>query len=217
MRSILAGTAALALVLGLCTSPAFACWDGYAASYGRVTVMGGDMVWDAKKAELLARWLPRIDAIVPAGETLEVYFTEAALSGGRTVEFPAERYDVLFSRLAGAIGTSASDRRTAMNAAREAMTIQIAATRDRARADALVASLSDMDDEHAVQAHGFYEAGGFPAFNPAVHVITRREADGSEVHQVVVGAFVDRARAAEVRADLASRGFRAFIRPIDPE
>lgn len=217
MKSIVAGVCGIALVLGLFSSPAFACWDGYAASYGRVTVMGPDIVWDAKKADLLARWLPRIDALVPAGETLEVYFTEAALSGGRTVEFPAERYDVLFARLAGLVGSSASDRRAAMNAAREAVTIQIAATRDRASADALAASLSDMDDENAVQAHGFYEAGGFPAFNPAVHVITRHEADGSEVYQVVVGAFVDRAHAAEAQADLATRGFRAFIRPIDPE
>ena len=94
--------------------------------------------------------------------------------------------------------------------------MQIAAVRDRARADALADRLNDLGrPDGPLGAAGMYDAGGFPAANPTVHVVSEEDANGRPVYRLVTGTFLTRAEADEVaREASAELGTTAFVRRL---
>ncbi len=181
----------VAFSLSVLTSNARACFDGHVASYGKVELTGGEDVWQAERANYLGEWLPRIDAIIPEGQSVEVFYGEADVDGG-TIAFPPGRMDILFRRLARHYDTPRSERRAALQIGARVQTIQIASTRDYEAALAMAHRLSEAILQTDVDAnlHGFYEAGGFPADNNPVHVV-ESEVRGETVYRVVIGAFLN--------------------------
>ena len=179
---------------GLRTSPASACWDGFFAQHEQVTVYGGDTEWSPDRVRELALWVPRLQALI-GQRAMDVYFDNADVDELGSVEFPEGHYDVLFRLLAQKFGVSQAEQRAAMAIEIAPLTIQIAATRDRARAEALVDRLmardqSDDELEAIDGVHGFFEAGGFPADNASFHVVEKTGDDGAPVYQVLAGAFL---------------------------
>ena len=111
---------------------------------------------------------------------------------------------------------SRAEQRAAMAIEIAPLTIQVAATRERARAEALVDRLmardqSDEELEAIYGVHGFFEAGGFPADNASFHVVEKIGDDGAPVFQVLAGAFLSRTQADQavevLRAALQLDGF----------
>lgn len=208
----------LALLLSVSHAvPAAACFDGYVAAYGHVQVSGPDFEWSRERAVELATWLPRLNALA-GDEAVEVSFGEAYLADGQSIEFPADRFDILFDRLADALGTENSARDAAMALGADALTVQIAATRDRDAAYRMAATLGQGtpdDFEYGVDVHGFYEAGGFPAENSAVHVLERTNEDGEIVYQLVVGSFTTRSAATDALETLRrTYQLEGFVRSL---
>ncbi|MEM9194761.1 MAG: SPOR domain-containing protein [Myxococcota bacterium] len=203
----------LILATSLVAVPAAACWDGYSASHGNIHVMGSNTEWSPDLAQKLALWLPRLEVLLGEQE-MAVYFNQADLEQG-SVAFPPGRFDVLFARTARLLGTPRTERRAALRQGGSPLTIQIAATRDRDRADALVRRFETEWEDQMYELHGFYEAGGFPSNNPAVHLLTRQDDDGNDVYQVVVGAFINRNQATHAQSVLQNElAVESFIRPL---
>ncbi|MFT5357307.1 MAG: hypothetical protein ACI9KE_004541 [Polyangiales bacterium] len=209
----------LFLVITLILSPpsASACWDGYAAVYGNVTVQGGDTEWSPENARELAIWLPRLSAII-GEEQLEVAFGSAFVRDAE-IDYPAGRFDLLFARVARKLGLERQARRAAMQIGFDALTVQVGATRDRASADALAERLMQSDPGYSsgsfAAEHGFYEAGGFPADNSSLHVLETTDAQGAPVFRVVVGAFMTMADAQVVaEAMRQAHGMSAYVRRL---
>ena len=206
------------LVLGLIAmlwtaGPARACWDGEALTVGDVTYTGGHVGWDPDRARELATWLTRIDALLGPEAQLEVYWDGAVLQDPRrgVVEWERDGRSLaaLFREVALHSGASPEEVRRARTLAASPVTVQVAAVSDRARAEQLAERITGS----GAGEHGYYETGGFPADNPTAHVVTGADARGRTVHRVVVGAFVDRAHAEQVRDRLAEQlGLRGRVR-----
>ncbi|MFK7999931.1 MAG: SPOR domain-containing protein [Polyangiales bacterium] len=207
-----------AIALAIVSPPSTqACWDGYAAVYGNVTVQGGDTEWSPENARELAIWLPRLNALV-GEEPLEVVFGSAYVRDAE-IEYPRGRFDLLFARVARKLELERPARRAAMRVGFEALTVQVGATRDRASAEALADRLMQSDPGYTTgtfaAAHGFYEAGGFPADNSSVHVIESTDARGVPVFRVVVGAFLTTDVAQDVAAAMRrTHGTSAYVRRL---
>jgi hypothetical protein len=189
-----------------------ACWDGYSVQTDDgIHFTGGDESWSPERAAELASWALRFHALLGADGTLESEFGwgEAAI-GDRTFELRGEGTpDEVFRTLATALGITRSERRRLLAIEAHPYTVQLAASHDRARAEALASRLSE-----ATLPMGFYEAGGFPADHPEAHVI---EADvhGARVYRVVVGAFLDRAAAMRAAGEIAAvTGRPTALRPL---
>lgn len=217
LASIVASVLVVLLAATVSPSSARACWDGYAAVYGNVTVQGGDTEWSPENARELAIWLPRLNALV-GEEPLEVSFGSAYIRDAE-IEYPQGRFDLLFGRLARKLELQRPARRAAMRAGLEALTVQVGATRDRASADALAERLMQSDPGYSTGAfaaeHGFYEAGGFPADNSSLHVIESEDAHGVAVFRVVVGAFLTADVAQDVAAAMRrTHGMSAYVRRL---
>lgn len=209
MRSLLPLLLGLVLV---CLAPrrASACWDGFLAATPHLTVMGSDTQWSLSRAEHLAEWLPRIEALLAArGVTVEASFGQAYFDD-ETVSYEEREMDRLFDALADALGASDAERRRAMSARGDAHTVQLAATRDLDAARALAARINEQEED----SHGFYEAGGFPARNDVAHVVEVTGAAGQPVYRVLVGTFLDRAEASRVAALLRPITGEAFLRRL---
>lgn len=210
---------ALSLLIAIVISPASAeaCWDGYAAVYGNVTVQGGDTEWSPENARELALWLPRLNALV-GEEPLEVMFGSAYVRDAE-IEYPHGRFDLLFARVARKLELERPARRAAMQVGFNALTVQVGATRDRASAEALADRLMQSDPGYSsgsfAAAHGFYEAGGFPADNSSLHVIETADDQGVPVFRVVVGAFLSTEIAQTVATAMRqAHGMSAYVRRL---
>lgn len=187
------------------------------AGYGNVTVQGGDTEWRPEHARQLAVWLPRLNALV-GEEELEITFGSAYVRDAE-IEYPAGRLDLLFARVARKLECDRATRRAAMQVSAHARTVQVGATRDRASAEALADRLMQSDPGYSTgafaAAHGFYEAGGFPAENSSLHVIETTDSEGDLVFRVVVGAFLTHADAQAVAdAMRQAHGVSAYVRRL---
>ncbi|MCC7537102.1 MAG: hypothetical protein IT379_12850 [Deltaproteobacteria bacterium] len=200
--------ACLMMVCALAPSVAFACWDGWRASHGRVRLTGYDDVWSVARARTLATWLPRIDALVAAhGAELDIEGDHAILTvEGRetTSRISTESLPGVFAATARALRSTHARRRRAMQARAELSTVELVRTDDAAFAARVAREIEAAD----LGEHGFYEAGGFPASNPTAHVIGGRGANGA-AFVVVVGVFLDRSEAERVARTLARATGRA--------
>lgn len=204
MRTLLTCTLALSLLVA--PSSAQACWDGVYASVGHVTLQQGPgaVTWNAAQLENYALWLGRVNALLPPdGElTLEYDYAELNCGFGNVEVTWNGAFSRLFREVATACRASPAERRRAMATETTLYTIQVAATHDAANAT----RVADEINARELDAHGFVEIGGFPANNPAAHVIS----DG-ETHRVWVGAFLDRTEAGAVAREL---GEGAYVRRL---
>jgi hypothetical protein len=189
--------AALSTIAALVGAPAaHACWDGSMAVVGRVTYTTFDDSWSADDALQQARWLSRIDRLLPEGASLEVWPDPWLTVGGDTIEleFNGTLSD-LYHQTARALRVNPLHELMVRHAPGPTVwTVQAGSFASEAQA------LRQAETIGSSCASGFYEAGGFPAMNPTAHV--ERESDGR--FRVVVGAFLERAEAGEVVACLAS-------------
>jgi hypothetical protein len=215
-------------------SRAEACYDGYEANVRNAAAsVGFGSVWHPEVARHVATWLTRVDALLPAGVTVTVYPWSVECEG-KACATTSVALDVragfkaAFAATARNVGADARTMRRAGALAADPVTVQVyAGSQQTARAIAERISnhqpggeagenwVGSPDDEGAANWSGFYEAGGFPAFRPAAHVVRATLPDGSVVHRVVVGAFLTVADAEVVRASVeAATGARGFVRPL---
>ncbi|HJL14670.1 MAG TPA: SPOR domain-containing protein [Sandaracinaceae bacterium LLY-WYZ-13_1] len=216
MRRTLLAAGLGAAVLAALPAPASACWDGTRIQTPHLTVMGADDRWDLGRARRVAKWAPRVEALLAAaGLEAEVSYRHVTLSDGTHFTIRSPRLDGVFLALSRHLPVSRPERRAALRAP-AAFTVQVAASRSRARAEALAARLNDRrHPDGPAGAHGILEVGGFPADNPTAHVAPALDADGRRVYRVIVGAFLTRAEAARVAARVRPRsGTRAFARRL---
>jgi hypothetical protein len=219
-RHRVASAVAILIAVAASSSPASACWDGYSAHVGKLSIFqAGDDGWDPARARDIATWSPRIDAILPAGAELtsEHGFVELTRPGhdaldGKWRDGKMESLYLLAAKLAGRSAWRGSPP------AAHPYTVQVFAARSITRADAFAASLDETLEQRAdtsTDLVGFYEAGGYPARHALTHVVTEKDDAGRPIHRVVVGAFM--------RAEEASRAFGAvrketnlagFVRPL---
>lgn len=203
-----------------------ACWDGWAASAGRVhVVQSGDARWNPAVARSFAAWAPRIEALLPADVELtsEHGYVTLTKDGGRTTvaEGRWDGHDLraLFSWTRTAVATKAMPAQPGATA----FTVQVFASHDLRAAEAYAASV-DARARQATRPLGlddnFYSAGGYPAVHALAHVVTETvpAADttpSQTIHRVVVGAFLDRDAAERARTGLAdAAGATGFVRVL---
>jgi sporulation related protein len=213
---------AFALASLLAAPRAEACWDGYAASIGRMSVTVADeSAWSPAAVREIALWGARIDALLPAGTRLDSALGEVTFCttlpdgqcGASLADLPYSNDELpeLFGKTAVVTHASAKDIRRIMALSIAPLTVQVFASKSEARADALAASI----DAAGAGVHGFVTIGGFPAYNSTAHVVAGRDAAGRPIHRVFVGAFLDRAEATSTEASVRKAlGIKGFVRPL---
>jgi hypothetical protein len=197
------------LLLTLVPRSGAACWDGVAARHGRVVVnehdQEGTSAWSPELVLHHARWIRRIDALLPPGASVELdhlWITLRCPAATDNSLYWRGTLPELFERVAARCGVPAARRARALATTVTVYTVQVLATASELRAREVARAV----DATERGAHGFIEVGGFPAFNPTAHVLS----DGG-VHRVVVGAFLDRGQAAALAASL---GGGAWVRAL---
>jgi len=205
---------ALLVLPALAPASASACWDGTLVSTPHLTFMDSPTVWRADRAREVAKWAPRVEALLAHADLrAEAYWQYVELSDGTEIPVRHHRLDRLFIELARHLQVSRAVRLEALRAP-EAVTVQLAAFRDRDRAEAFAATLRDPSRE-PIGSHGIYEVGGFPADNPTVHVTEAEDTDGRPVFRLVTGVFLDRAQAGAVAREASAQlGTHAFVRQL---
>jgi hypothetical protein len=204
-------------------SPARACWDGYQASVGNVTLsIPGEAEWSPETARTAARWGARIEALLGSSRSLQSFYSNATVclaesdgSCGATladVTWNGSQLSDLFVKVAAATRASPATVKRARAVDVQPLTIQVFAGRTDAAAKAFAARINDA---HVDGLDGYYVAGGFPDVNPSAHVIAVTDASGRPLDRVVVGAFLSRADALASAARLTSEtGIVGFARPL---
>jgi hypothetical protein len=190
MRAV---AAVMLLGVGLTPARALAGWDGYSVQHGSVAFTGPDAVWDPADARTLGTWALRFEALLgPKGSLTSEFGAATACVEDRCEEISIRSTSpaALFDAVARELAVPRARRAAALQVSARPFSVQVAASRDRARAEALATRLSEAD-----LPMGFYEAGGFPADNPEAHVLPARDAQGLTVYRVVVGAFLRRQQA----------------------
>ena len=221
--SKLVASACTAMLL-LAGRPAAACWDGFAAGTGRVSIrQAGDDQWHAERARELATWLPRIDALLPADMQLESEHGLVSVSpsaGGPAIaeaRWTSGRLADLFMVVARV--TPGARARIAKGHAIVPFTVQVLGVRDPRRAAAFAEALNERSDrDELVPSVGFYSAGGFPAIHPVAHVLAAPKAGDDDLAppltRVVVGSYLDAASAQVTATALKAHGIPAFVRVL---
>lgn len=214
-----------ALVLFACLVPALvpasaaACWDGVSASTSKVELaIESSATWTPEQARHWAKWIARIDALVPDGKSLRVLHGDLEVcdadgEGCQAIDgaWIDGRAFTLFERAADLFAASGSTIAAARHLDRAPLTVQVAASHDFAAAERLAARI----DAAELSLAGFLVIGGFPSVNADAHVV-ESSADDRFVYHVVVGAYLDRDEAEAARATLEGElGLHGFVRPLD--
>jgi hypothetical protein len=216
LRGLVAG--ALALIAFTFTREAAACWDGYAATVGHVQIQHGmgSAAWSPEDARHAARWGARINALLPAGASLDVWTGETTCTSASgacgsvsTIAVGAADLPQLFRAVARAFAVGPRRIRAARALDPRLFTVQLFSGSARG-AGALKKRIVDAGSG----AHGFFEQGGFPAFNEQAHVL--HAAGSAEPYRVVTGIFLSRKEAEAARAALRGGGFSGFVRELPP-
>jgi len=219
IRSGLALALLATLAPALVSRPAHACWDGIAASTPKVTLaIESAQTWSPEQARHWAKWIARIDALVPPGKILQVMHGDIEVCD-ETIE-ECELLDVtwddgsaftLFERTADIFATSGATIASARRMHRMPLTVQVAASHDLEAAE----RLADRINAAELDLSGFLEMGGFPSDHGAAHVVESYAGDMFAYH-VVVGAFLQRDEAEAAAAALASElDLHGFVRPLE--
>ncbi len=198
----------LVLLASLLLAPtrARACWDGFAASLGHVSVLvaSDETSWHPADVAETALWLGRVNALLPDNGSLELEHGYGSLDCGQGPTDFAWRggFPQLFQQVAQQCHATSRDRARAMSTVTPVYTVQLAATRDEANADRIAEAVNARE----LAVSGFIDVGGFPAMNPVAHVVSE-----GAMHRVWVGAFLERTEAESV-ATLLGEG--AYVRPL---
>jgi hypothetical protein len=176
------------------------------------------MTWTPARARELADWLVRVEALVPPGHvatacefTIDVCKAGSSSSCVGGERWERQTYWGFFRTVARLVKAKPAVVRAALQKQATPFTVQVAVGYDAAGARALARRLNRTPPAE----HGFYEAGGFPAQNDAVHVIADRDDEGAPIYRVVVGAYLTRAEARATAAKLrTAAGLRSFVRPL---
>ena len=220
--ALLAALPALAFASLAATPRAEACWDGYAAFVGRVSLsVPDDAAWSPPLVREVALWGSRIDALLPPGTGLDselgsVTYCKTGPAGpcGESLAdlpYGVDPLPTLFGKTALLTHASGREIRRIMALTVLPLTVQVFASKSGRRAEALAASI----DAAGAGDRGFINVGGFPANNPTAHVVAGKDAAGDPIHRVFVGAFLTRGDAAlaEARARKVL-GIKGFVRPL---
>ncbi|MFO0633381.1 MAG: SPOR domain-containing protein [Nannocystaceae bacterium] len=216
-----------AALLSLCIAPlaltlardAHACFDGVVIDGERTSIaLETDATWSPEAARHWARWVGRIDALVPQGQRLVVSFgaIEVCRDGHvDCVELPVTWDDgrafTLFELAADHFAPGGTAVAAARRSGHTPLTVQVASSRDATAAAALV----DRIDAAELGLEGFYSAGGFPSSHGYAHVVESWDELGAR-YDVVVGAFLDRDHADEAAMQLQETlDLRGFVRRLD--
>lgn len=229
LRSLVTGLGLLALLLAaavvvLPARSANACWDGVYADTGRMRLLqADDAPWSPERVRHVARWVARIEALLPARSSLSVEHGQVELCGAEGSEdfgcvepddgWRGGDLEALFTLVADLVDADEGQRARARSLNGQALTVQVAVSRYADRAAAFADELQQrLGDEPLF---GFVEVGGFPADNRFAHVIDVSTGASAPRHRVVVGAFLDAAEArAAARRVREVTGHRAFVRPL---
>lgn len=216
-------SALLAFVAGLVPAvlpqTADACWDGMAISTPKVMLgIESTASWSPEQARHWAKWISRIDALVPAGKSLTVMhgFVEICDEAGGECEAVDATWEdgtafTLFQLTAKLFDTPRATITAARHTMRSPLTVQVAATHDVEAAEKLAARINERELDLA----GFMDVGGFPSFNATAHVVESTSGETFS-YQVVVGAFLDRSEAQDALRMLETElDLHGFVRPLD--
>jgi hypothetical protein len=206
----------VALVVALAVlvpAPALACWDGTLAQSEGFFWSDGDMEWSVERARELGTWMRRFDALLGPGGNVEAEFGGGTVCMGERcveVETRSPNVQLFFQRAATALGVTWRARAAALAVTATPHAVQVAASRDRAQAQALANRVSDLD-----LPMGFYEVGGFPSDNAEAHVVESVDAEGRPVFRIFVGTFLDREGALAAAPEIAqATGLPTLVRAL---
>ncbi|NUP09492.1 MAG: hypothetical protein HOW73_25865 [Polyangiaceae bacterium] len=193
-------------------SSAHACWDGYDASIGPLTILQAESAgsWSPAQARLVARWGTRIARLLPVDAKLSIELGSAWCEGngcGSVTGFDVDldRWQNTFDEIAKQFAVSKAVRDDALEADPEVYTVQVfAGTLVGAR------DLKEKVIGLGGDFFGFYAAGGYPANKDDAHIL----GDGTSVHRVVVGAYLSKTEAEAAAKRLAAAGFKGFVREL---
>jgi hypothetical protein len=221
MRRSLSLVAALALTT--LAMPADACWDGYIAKVGRVSItnaMGESSAWSLEQATEVATWSRRIERLLPATTRVEVSLggrIELCAHNGReevcrdAPPWTSLALSDLFRSVARATKKGQAARREAMLARSDVFTVQVFASKTEDAARAVARKI----DEVLPDVGGFYDEGAHPGTNPGAHVVESADERGQRVFRVVVGAYLSRSDADAARDRVEqTTGLKGFARRV---
>lgn len=224
------------LLISLTPTPASACWDGFSAELGKVSIEGevhpeSEPEWQIGQARALARWGTRLNALLPHDSSLDIAFLSVTLCVPRhrhkCAEIPAPwwkeagdaspaQLDHWLGRAFALVATRirATPRRIAVarRASSTLFTVQVGSYRSRGLAERQVEQLNHMVRYNYLpwESRSFYVAGGFPALDDVAHLLPCR-IKGHVWHRVVVGEFTSLKNAMSYRAAIERSGTRAAI------
>jgi hypothetical protein len=198
---------------------AVACWDGISAETSKVSISIADEdSWSPEAARRWAKWIARIDAIVPDGQRLavmhgyvEVCDEDGSACRGIDANWDDLRPFTLFERTARLFDAPRATIAAARRTTTAPLTVQVAASHDLFAAEKLAERINAAE----LSLHGFLEIGGFPSGNAYAHVVESPSADTLTYH-VVVGAFLDR-ESADAAQEIVERelDLTGFVRTLD--
>ena len=208
LSSVFAGLCALTLTL-LAPIPAAACWDGISVGRERVGVMIDDeqAQWSVDEAHRYANWLAQVEALLPEGAEASYFFGGIELAGddGGACELVLDEdfdgyvaFAEMFDVVARSCQSTQGEIATALAIEAPVYTVQLLSTTHEDAAQSVAYAISERGEDW----HGFYEVGGFPAFNDSAHVLPATLDDGRVVYRVVVGAFLTSEAAEATRAQI---------------
>jgi hypothetical protein len=209
-----AASSLLALLL-LTPAPALACFDGYTASVGRVSVtVSGGPEWSRAFARDVASWLTRVDALLSAGDGATALFGDVTVTHAgidRDARWRDDELPHLFDAVARLTRPSPAVRRAAVSHVVVPRTMQTFASHDPAAAVRFARSINDRQ----LGEEGFLSVGGFPALHDTAHVVDAVDAAGRPLFRVFVGAFLDGTSAQRAALSLAhDAGVHGFVRAL---
>jgi hypothetical protein len=183
--------------------------------------VAADDAWSPALVRDVALWGTRIDALLPAGTQLEselgsVTFCKTLPDGAcgdvvNELPYCADELPTLFGKMAVVTHGRGREIRRIMALTVSVLTVQVFASKSESRASAVAAAI---DPEGAGES-GFITVGGFPANNASAHVVASKDAVGSPIHRVFVGAFLSRGDAVRVEASVRKAlGIKGFVRPL---
>jgi hypothetical protein len=206
-------------LLCLSASSALACWDGHLVQTDRISFRGDNDSWSASEVRRYARWLPRLQAVLPPGSFIRdvgtVELCGPATSGDDEPNCTdlgwAPALPELFKAVGAHFNVPARKIRAARALVGHAYTVQVASLGSKAGVQRMLNDLYDLNTETADAAIiGFVEYGGFPANNAVAYAL-----EGADRHRVVVGTFLDRASAQRAARMLAKKhGLKGFVRRL---
>jgi hypothetical protein len=194
-----------------------ACRCGYSARVGRTEITQPTsnfdhcpVPWEPAIVRDWATWVVRIDALLPAGSSLEAFGAFATVKRGSD-EREVEWHDLeeLFDGVS-ALQSDPTRATRARSKTAQVHTVQIFASATRAGAERTAERANELDLDDL----GFFFAGDAPAPNPIAHVV-EEAGRGRRMHKVLIGAYLDERAAVLASRTLARMlGTPTFVRPL---